>query len=220
MPEDNGQRKADCETLDHLRARRFVNERVLALATRPQYKSSCSVSALTTAINVVASARIGIVSQEHVAKVLGLTITRLEWVRPDGSKSWPGNNTLMRWYTECMDYHGLSGHAAFLLGPDRPAVSEGASAFRTLETGLRSENSAIVYHLENHYAIACGLFECASEPQESTTVSSNTVQWLLIADHAPGRSPIWCRRWDEVCERISTSDRQCLMRFGLAGPVQ
>ena len=56
---------------------RFVNNRVLESICRPQYRYGCAIAALTSVINYLYSAKLGVVTQEQIARELNLEICQL-----------------------------------------------------------------------------------------------------------------------------------------------
>ena len=71
---------------------RFVSNVILESISRPQYKYSCSLAALTAAINFLYSEKIGIQTQEMLAGKLGMDASEV------GYNGGPDNEELLEWF--------------------------------------------------------------------------------------------------------------------------
>lgn len=81
---------------------RHVNNALLACISRPQHENSCSLTSLTAVFNYLYSDQLGIKSSTELAARLG--------IEPPGEFGYgPGNDTVLKWFTDLCRYYGVTG---------------------------------------------------------------------------------------------------------------
>jgi hypothetical protein len=178
---------------------RFVNNRVLESICRPQYRYGCAIAALTSVINYLYSAKLGVVTQEQIARELNLEI------RDIGTKIDPGNKAVMEWFSRFVKQHKLHGKVRIFTD------NRTRKDFAALNALVKSPNKILMYHLENHYNIASGLYESALKPEGAYSRKADTNRWLILADS--NDNPVWSRSWNDVLKSFRSWKGNCLMLF-------
>lgn len=217
---------------------RYVNNELLGFISRPQYDSSCSMSALTAVINYLFSDQIGIKTTKEWAKDINVH-------SPEENMS-PGNQTVMGWFDKvCKRYH-LNGNCDFFIRDgDVEDWADNPQVIAKLKDAVKSKNQALIYHLDNHYNLIVGYFDHASKPDDAYNTKSKLERWIVLGEHSEynfipefimkiidilptnilsedhknllkertGSSPVWCRKWGSIRHDLMNTPNHCIMLF-------
>lgn len=189
--------------------KRYIDSRILPTISRPQYDIGCSLASLTAVLNYLYCDDGKIqYSTEEIANVLG--------IRPEdvGTGRGPGNSTLFRWFRKFTEAKKLKGSSSILV--DAESVKEwrdNERVFGTVRTAIRKRPQVIVLHHDKHYNLVCGYFENAETPSEAFGKSGVGQRWLILADHSPGRPPVWCVRWGTLRETFIKEPKYAMLLF-------
>ncbi len=162
--------------------KRFINNRLLTMISRPQYESSCSVTSLTAVFNYLYSAEVGIQTQDDIARVLGF-----KDASEVGNYGGPGNKTVMEWFKKLTQHYAVQGSCNIFI--DRSSVkdfSNNKTVFTKIRETVESENTVIIYHMENHYNVVIGYVEAAQdqEPEKAYAESPALNRWIVLGEHS------------------------------------
>ena len=193
---------------------RYVNNRILECLSRPQYVYSCGLTSLTCVVNFLWSHKLGIITQEVLARQLGFDAKR------SGEES-PGNRTILDWFRKFRAIYHLSGTEDMLLDRESfPALNSVGyeKMVVNVKRTVRSKDTILIHHTANHYNIVCGYFEAAEKPDEAYKKDVFVKRWLLLAEHYDGNNegPIDSIRFRDLRKALRDKDYGVL-RFSSKG---
>lgn len=156
----------------------------------------CSVSAMASAINKVF----------RLADTPWDIAETLEW-----GESWiragnVGNDDVIDGLNEYMAEWSLPGKASVFLD-EAPARSTEASLetnWRKLKKAIRSDNTALIYHMRKHYTVIAGYYEEAwSHEDLGDHGYRDRRDWVVIAEHSSSwETPVRMMPWLDLRESI------------------
>jgi hypothetical protein len=192
---------------------RSVNDRILRSISRPQYPANCSIAALTAVINYLygAGGRQN-VTQEDFASTIGVDIR---------TGRGPGNRVLLDWFDTYLKKKKLVGAARLdVEGNDvnNSSPTKDEQIFAHVKKMVDSVDTIYVRHLDDHYNLVCGYFECASRKNEAFSAKrpKNFKRWLIMADHWAGHRPVYSMDWELIQdEMIEMRNENPPARYGL-----
>ena len=187
---------------------RFVNNDVLKSISRPQYRYSCSLTALSAVINYLFSRILGIQTQEQIANLLGLD------ARCIGYNKGPGNKQLMKWFNTFTSRTSQNAKCRIFMNK-REVIdwSRNEKMIRKFKETIKSKNRILIYHLDNHFNVVCGFFESALVPFEAFAKNTKLKRWILLADHWSGSKPIYSIRWRDIRNDFLKNREHCFIVF-------
>ncbi len=187
---------------------RFVNNEILDCLVRPQYPHACSIAAMTGVLNYLYASQTGPISQEEVARHVGLSIGAME------EDQGPGNAILLEWFDSWVNVHGLAGECAiFADGTGAEPQAWDGPLFEELKAIVRSPDAILLHHLPGHYNLVCGFVEHASKPQFIDVPNAQRRRWIVMADSSSQRDPLWSRSWSAMRDEFLADSRPCLLLF-------
>jgi hypothetical protein len=188
---------------------RFVNNEILAWLSRPQYAQGCSIASLTTVINYLFAAEIGVRTQEQVAAQVGVQADALDM------EGGPANELVLEWFDRFLSRCGLQGQCDVLFdGEDVEDAAQEKTIFSKVNDLVRRNDRILVYHLLHHYNLICGFFESATRAAAVYTPGPALDRWLILADPSSERDPLWSVRWENVRRDLAAYPHHCVLVFG------
>lgn len=220
---------------------RYVNNRLLAYISRPQYENSCSLTSLAAVFNYLYSDRLGLKDSAELAASLGLR-------SPGESGYGPGNQTMLQWFDKlCKQYEVAGDCRPYLRGEDvsNERWSDNARVFSGLKEAVRSQHQVLVYHMNNHYNLIVGYFEHSAYPDEAYATGGKLQRWVILGEHSKynpipvvirkalrfipeqvlsedtcnlimeraGGTPLWSRRWRSIRHDLANTANHCILIF-------
>jgi len=159
---------------------RYVNNDLLACISRPQHENSCSLTSLTAAFNYLYAEQIGIKTSVELARSLN--------IEPPGEFGYgPGNQTLLQWFGELCRNFSVTGRCRiYLQGKDvgDDQWDNNARVFTDLKDTVKSQNQALIYHMDNHYPLIVGYFEHSVDPDAAYDPGSKLRRWIILGEHS------------------------------------
>jgi len=156
---------------------RYVNNELLGFISRPQYTYSCSMSALTAVINYLFSDQIGIKTTKEWAKDIGIQ-------SPETSMS-PENKTVMEWFNKVCKCYGLQGSCDYYIqSKDLKNWDNNPRVITKLKEAIKSDNQALIYHMQNHYNVVIGYFEHSANPDDAYDKNAEMHRWIILGEHS------------------------------------
>jgi len=193
---------------------RYVNNRILKCLSRPQYIYSCGLTSLTCVVNFLWSRKLGIITQEVLARQLGFS------AKSSGEES-PGNRTILKWFRKFRAIHHLTGTENLFLDADSYLAPNSVGYEKmvaNVKRTVRSKDTILIHHTANHYNIVCGYFESAEKPDEAYRKDAFVKRWLLLAEHydRDNEGPIDSIRFRDLRKALRDKDYGVL-RFNSKG---
>lgn len=176
--------------------RRCLDLRRFMTMSRPQYKSSCSISSVTSVFNYLYG-QTRAITQEEALRALGFS-------PPFGEIRFgpmAGNDNVMRWFTRLRLSYKLPGSCGLLYkcGGKNRTQRDLRGARRELVRGLQSDKMAFIYHCLNHYNVVAG-YEFT--PKEHRFASAQVVSEAVL-DNPTG--PLLSGREEQSASDVSTT---------------
>ncbi|KAG2373914.1 hypothetical protein C9374_011579 [Naegleria lovaniensis] len=183
--------------------RKYLNLKQWYCMSRPQYKYSCGISSLTSIWNYLFSTLghgdLPILTQEEVLTLLGFS----EPFHEIRFGPFCGNETIMQWFKELLSLFGMEGEACiFWKCKGLHTTKPSGNVLDELKKGLRSNQTAFIYHCYNHYMVIMGFDESPTHPQHIYQSITNSEQvsnaWLLFGDNSKLQEPVECAKFSDV----------------------
>lgn len=213
---------------------RFVNNELLKFISRPQYENSCSITSLTAVFNYLFAEKIGIKTSNELAVIAAN--------KPAKDVTGAGNKTVMEWFNKLCTHYGVNGNCSYYLR--RKEVEDwdnNPNLISKLKKDIKSNNTALIYHLKNHYNIVVGYFEHSENPDDAYNDEASLQRWIVLGEHSDynpiskitqralkavlsedkynlimesvGRTPIWSRIWRSIRHDLMKSPNHCVLCF-------
>ena len=105
-----------------------------------------------------------------------------------------------RWFRELNTHFGVRGRTYFLYKPKGRNQTYGVTpqrALQSLKQGLVEDNTAYIYHCQNHYFCPIGFEDTPVRPEHAYEVrlsQSEVETWILIGDPSRKHPAIHCKR--------------------------
>jgi hypothetical protein len=125
------------------------------------------------------SHKLGIITQEVLAPQLGFD------AKSSGEEN-PGNDTILNWFRKFRAIHHPTGAEDMFLDRESfPALNSVGyeKMVANVKKAVRSNDTILIHHTNNHYNIVCGCFESAEKPNEAYMRDTLLNRWLLLAEH-------------------------------------
>lgn len=156
---------------------RYVNNDLIGYISRPQHGNSCSFTALTAVFNYLFAKRVGIKTSNELAKAIGIKAPK--------DITGYGNPELLRFFEKLCKNYGVVGNCGyFLRGKDVKDWEKNTQIFSNLKVATKSPNTALIYHLSNHYNLIVGYFEHAVNPDDAYNPEATINRWVVIGEHS------------------------------------
>jgi len=174
---------------------RYVSNKILTEMLRPQAINKCSITAMATAVNAVFGTHI------TVNDVLAGT----GWKKRFVTMGRVGNQTMLKGLQAVCGKYELSAEADVFLN----TIKNSEQNWKALKEELRNQDSALIYHMRNHYTLLAGYFE---EPTNLGWTDGRN--WLIIAEASLWwRKPMRLVKWPDVAKDLHKHDNHLLIRL-------
>ena len=198
-------------TQEQMSNRKCLDIRRWYCMSRPQYAKSCGISSLVSCWNYLFSwlgtGSLKPISQEEALENLGFKgpFTDINF----GSIT--GNETLLLWFNLLNKFYGVKGSSRYywkMHGRNRTLDIDSNKALQNLETDLKSESKAFIYHCYNHYFCPIG-FEITSSQNTDAYKSlaeinqENLQHWIIIGEVSRPSPMFYTRQWEDISLDIS-----------------
>jgi len=83
--------------------------------------------------------------------------------------------------------------------------TDGDKALELLKDGLRSENTAYIYHCYNHYMCPIGFEETPKKPIDAYSLTSDISEfdnWIIIGEISQMYPIFHIKKWDQIVTDI------------------
>jgi len=182
---------------------RYVNNKILNNSLRPQAKFTCATTSMAQAVNTVFESNF---TPKDIRDVNGWSLKKVK----DGKI---GNNGIVNGINTFLKKKGLKGKAKIWMDMVKLGEKNIESAWKNIKAELKNENSAIIYHMKNHYTMLAGYFE---EPLNYDNIGKyefdNRRDWIIISEQSKSwEKPIRIIRWKDIRCDIRDVDNHCLI---------
>uniref|UniRef100_A0A4W3H3L6 Basic, immunoglobulin-like variable motif containing n=1 Tax=Callorhinchus milii TaxID=7868 RepID=A0A4W3H3L6_CALMI len=202
--------------LEEIKQRKVLDLRRWYCISRPQYKTSCGISSLTSCWNYLFSTcgtgSLPPITQEEALHILGFQ----EPYEDIKFGPFTGNATLMRWFRQLNDHFHMKGCCYVLYKPNgknRTVGETAEGALMKLTQGLKDESMTFVYHCQNHYFCPIG-FEAtplkAKKAYQGKLHFDEMEFWILIGEPSKKHPAIHCKKWTDIVTDLNTQNPQYL----------
>ncbi len=167
---------------------RYVANEILEVLHRPQRPNECSITTLTGAVNAVFNKHI---TPDDVLKFTG-------WSRGFVLSGKIGNQRMVKGLNKVCEGLGLQGEADVLLSTVPEDEESAEQEWTYVKACISDPNTALIYHMRNHYTLLAGYFE---EPQSRNEEGKfeGRREWVIIAEASPSwKKPIRLVRWKDI----------------------
>ena len=209
IPSDEVPRNLTLSPSD-MQQRRFLSLEKWTCVPRPQYSSSCGMSAMCAVWNFLYST-LGQGSQppisvEEIGEMLGFRPP----LRKHGLFYYQTNTAVMEWFDRICRLKGVTGTARImfkLCGSRRTDVSPD-EAFWKVVRAVKSTSQAVIYHCESHFMTLVG-YEVSPLRQTdayspcSSLPITDLEPWIISAETNGSKSPLHTIRWRDVVTDLS-----------------
>ena len=154
---------------------RFVSNQILNASLRPQPKNECSVYSVACAINAVFGKHI---TPEEVSNYA-------DWSKESILRGNKGNSNIIHALNSICKEFNLPGQADIFLKTVELGVENIERAWERLKSEIDNPDSALIYHMAQHYTMIAGYFE---EPLNNNFIGkyefADRRDWLIIAEQS------------------------------------
>ena len=194
---------------DMLQRRYFAMDK-WACAPRPQYSSSCGMSAVCAVWNYLYSSLGGGIERPLAVEEVGELLGFEPPLRKHGLFYIQTNSQIMTWFQRLCELKHLPGTSRILfkLQGSRKTSLTPDTAFWQVASALRTPSQALVYHCESHFMTLVG-YEVSPQSQTNaySTCSEMRVEtmepWVIAAETNGKKQPLHSIRWQDVVTDLS-----------------
>eukprot|EP00106_Octopus_bimaculoides_P014626 XP_014782068.1 PREDICTED: basic immunoglobulin-like variable motif-containing protein [Octopus bimaculoides] len=180
--------------------------------SRPQYPSSAGISALVSCWNYLYSTlgqgKRDPVSQEVYINTLSFMHTdmlhsSLVFACPLHSQSMSHQHAALLSFQKLNEHFEVAGRGCVFLklqGTDATNLKEDY-ALALLKKGLKSKQTAYIYHCEKHFLCPIGYENTplrATDAYSSDLCSGDLETWIILGDTSSKYPSLQCKRWDHI----------------------
>ncbi|XP_029640310.1 uncharacterized protein LOC115215227 isoform X2 [Octopus sinensis] len=171
--------------------------------SRPQYPSSAGISALVSCWNYLYST-LGQGNRDPVSQEVALTI--LGYQPPFSeidSQDIVTNQGLIKSFQKLNEHFEVAGRGGVFLklqGADATNLKEDY-ALALLKKGLKSKQTAYIYHCEKHFLCPIGYENTplrATDAYSSDLCSGDLETWIILGDTSSKYPSLQCKKWDHI----------------------
>ena len=194
---------------DMLQRRYFAMDK-WACAPRPQYSSSCGMSAVCAVWNYLFSTLGGgrerPLAVEEIGELLGFEPP----LRKHGLFYIQTNTKIMSWFQRLCELKHLPGSSRILfkLSGSRKTSLAPDSAFWEVVSALHNPSQALIYHCESHFMTLVG-YEVSPVNQGDAYGTCREIRvedmepWVISAETNGKKQPLHSIRWKDVVTDLS-----------------
>ncbi len=179
---------------------RFINNTILTGLVRPQYTNECSINAVTGALNAITD---GQLRREDIYEITG-------WDSEPVTNGDIGNVEVLRALRKCCKHLNISATVSLFIN----SISRYEKLWTKFKEAVRYENTALIYHADNHYCLIAGYFE---EPWNRKCLDTEGYQnrrdWIILADHSSDRNPIRTITWSDARDELNEYSGYGILRI-------
>ena len=123
--------------------------------------------------------------------------------------SFTGNDTLIQWFNLLNRKFGVKGEGSIMFklnGAQITHETDQYAALDKLKEGLRSENTAFIYHCYNHYMCPIGFEMTPTKPIDAYQVTSEIAEfnhWVIVGEISSCYPSFHVLKWEDIVKDIS-----------------